>query len=110
MDEEARAFGLFGGKEGSLNKLELIYPDGRIHSPKSKDVVRRIPKETIFHEIAGGGGGYGDPSKRPPEKVLKDVRNGYISVEKAREDYGVVIDAKTFEVDVEKTRSLRERG
>ncbi|MEW6374884.1 MAG: hydantoinase B/oxoprolinase family protein [Thermodesulfobacteriota bacterium] len=107
VDEEARAFGLFGGKEGSLNKLELIYPDGRIHSPKSKDVIRGIPKETIFHEIAGGGGGYGDPFKRPTEKVLKDVRNGFISIDKAREDYGVVIDPKTFKVDMEKTRSLR---
>lgn len=107
VDEEARAFGLFRGKEGSLNKLELIYPDGRIHSPKSKDVIREIPKGTIFHEIAGGGGGYGDPLKRPAEKVLKDVRNGFISIEKAREDYGVVIDPKTFKVDMEKTKSLR---
>ncbi len=107
VDEEARAFGLFRGKDGSLNKLELIYPDGRIHSPKSKDVIRGIPKGTIFHEIAGGGGGYGDPLKRPAEKVLKDVRNGFISIEKAREDYGVVIDPKTFKVDMEKTKSLR---
>lgn len=107
VDEEARAFGLFRGKEGSLNKLELIYPDGRIHSPKSKDVTRGIPKGTIFHGIAGGGGGYGDPLKRPAEKVLKDVRNGFISIEKAREDYGVVIDPKTFKVDMEKTKSLR---
>jgi N-methylhydantoinase B len=107
VDEEARAFGLFRGKEGSLNKLELIYPDGRIHSPKSKDVIRGIPKGTIFHEIAGGGGGYGDPLKRPAEKVLKDVRNGFISIEKAREDYGVVIDPKTFKVDMEETKGLR---
>lgn len=45
--------------------------------------------------------------KRPLEKVLKDVRNGFVSIEKAREDYRVVIDPKTLQVDMEKTRSLR---
>lgn len=107
VDEEARAFGLFGGKEGALNKLDLIYPDGRIHSPKSKDVIRGIPKGAVFHEIAGGGGGYGDPLKRPIEKVLKDVRNGFVSIEKAKEDYGVVIDPQTLVVDEEETAKRR---
>ncbi|NWG01565.1 MAG: hydantoinase B/oxoprolinase family protein [Syntrophaceae bacterium] len=110
VDEEARAFGLFGGKKGSLNKLELIYPDGQIYTPKSKEVIRGIPKGTIFHEIAGGGGGYGDPLKRLIERILKDVRNGFVSIEKAKEDYGVVIDPKTLEVDMEKTRRLRGIG
>ncbi len=107
VEEEARAFGLFGGKEGALNRLELIYPDGRTYSPKSKEVVPRIPKGTIFHEMAGGGGGYGDPFKRPIEKVLKDVRNGFVSIEKAKEDYGVVIDPLTLKVDEEETERLR---
>ncbi len=107
VEEEARAFGLFGGKEGGLNQLELIFPDGRIQSPKSKDVIRNIPKGTFFHEIAGGGGGYGDPLKRPIEKVLKDVRNGLVSIEKAKEDYGVVIDPHTFIVDEEETSKRR---
>jgi len=59
--------------------------------PKSKEVIKGIPKGTIFHEVTGGGGGYGDPLKRVVEKVLKDVRNGSVSIEKAKEDYGVVI-------------------
>jgi len=107
VDEEARAFGLFGGKEGALNKLELIYPGGHIHSPTTKDVIRGIPKGAIFHEIAGGGGGYGDPLKRPSEKVLKDVRNEFVSIEKAKEDYGVIINPHTLVVDEEETRKLR---
>lgn len=109
VDEEARAFGLFGGKQGALNHLELIYPDGSIHIPRSKDVIRGIPKGTIFHQIAGGGGGYGHPFKRPIEKVLKDVRNGFVSVEKAKEEYGVVIDPITFKIDEEETTALRNR-
>jgi len=107
VEEEARAFGLFGGKEGSLNKIELIYPDGHTLIPKTKDVIRGIPKGTIFHEIAGGGGGYGDPLKRTVEKVFKDVRNGFVSIEKAKEDYSVLIDPVTLEVDEEETRKLR---
>ena len=107
VDEEARAFGLFGGKEGIINKIELSFPDGRICFPKSKEVIKGIPKGTIFHEIAGGGGGYGDPLKRPVEKVLKDVRNGFVSFEKAKEDYGVVIDPLTFQVNEVETQKKR---
>jgi N-methylhydantoinase B len=107
VDEEARAFGLFGGKEGSLNKLELIYPDGQTYHPKTKEVIKGIPRGTVFHEIAGGGGGYGDPLKRSAEKVLIDWKNGFISITKAKEDYGVVIDPVTFRVDEEETLKLR---
>jgi len=107
VDEEAKAFGLFGGKEGSLNKMEFIYPDGQIYYPKSKEIIKGIPSDTIFHEIAGGGGGYGDPFQRPVEKVLKDARNGFVSIEKAKEDYGVVIDPLTYQINEEETRRLR---
>jgi len=107
VDEQARAFGLFGGKEGSLNKMELIFPDGQIYYPKSKEIIKGIPPGTIFHEVAGGGGGYGDPFQRPVEKVLKDIRNGFISIEKAKEDYGVVIDPLTYQINEEETRRLR---
>jgi N-methylhydantoinase B len=41
----------------------------------------------------GGGGGYGDPKKRPVELVARDVIRGFVSRESARDDYGVVIDA-----------------
>jgi N-methylhydantoinase B len=107
VDEEARAFGLFGGKEGSLNKMKFIYPNGQVYYPKSKEIIKGIPPGTLFHEIAGGGGGYGDPFQRPVEKVLKDVQNGFVSFEKAREDYGVVMDPLTYQVDEEETRKLR---
>jgi N-methylhydantoinase B len=108
VDEDAKAFGLFGGKEGWLNKIELSFPDGRTYSPNSKEVIKEIPQGTIFHEIAGGGGGYGDPLKRSVEKVIKDVKNDFISIEKAEQDYGVVIDSVTFEFNDEKTRERRK--
>jgi N-methylhydantoinase B len=40
-------------------------------------------------------------------KVLEDVRNGFVSIEKAKEDYGIVIDPITFEVNEEKMQKLR---
>lgn len=107
VEEEARAFGLYGGKAGILNKIELFYPDSCVYSPKSKEIVKGIPKGTIIHQIAGGGGGYGDPYKRPVERILKDVQNDIVSVEKAMEDYGVVIDPLTMRVNKEETRKLR---
>jgi N-methylhydantoinase B len=93
--------------KGSINKLELTYPDGTVYMPQSKEVIKDIPKETTFHEIAGGGGGYGDPKDRPVEKVLKDVRNGFVSVQKAKDHYGVVIDPLTLRVNEEETIKVR---
>ena len=66
-----------------------------------------MPAGTVYFQQAGGGGGWGDPHERPAEKVLRDVRNGLVSVEKAREDYGVVIDTTTWTVDEAATASLR---
>ena len=57
---------------------------------------------------AGGGGGYGDPLERPIETVRTDVFKGYISVEFARREFGVVIDPKSFEVDKTATQKLRD--
>lgn len=110
VDENGRAFGLFGGKAGSINHIELDYPDGTIYVPKSKEVIPEIPTGTIFRQKAGGGGGYGDPRLRPLEKVLEEVRNDLISIEKAREDYDVVIDPVTMEIDHEETRKLRQNS
>ena len=56
---------------------------------------------------APGGGGYGSPFERDPEMVALDVMEGYVSIERARSDYGVVINAKTLEVDMEETKKIR---
>jgi N-methylhydantoinase B len=101
------AFGLFGGKPGTLNRIELRYPGGDVYVPMSKALVHGVPAGTIWYQQAGGGGGYSDPYLRPPEKVLADVKNGVVSVEKAREDYGVVIEQATFTVDPAATAIIR---
>ena len=58
-----------------------------------------------FH--SAGGGGYGDPLERDPQAVEQDVCNEYVSIDRARNDYGVVIDAKTLKVDLKETEKLR---
>ncbi|UCE30705.1 MAG: hydantoinase B/oxoprolinase family protein [Burkholderiales bacterium] len=107
VEEAARAFGFFGGKPGSRNLIRLHYPDGTERLAKSKEIVRDIPRGTVFHQLAGGGGGYGDPRERPIERVLADVRDGVVSLASARDDYGVLIDARTMTVDRVRTAELR---
>ena len=107
VEEEARAFGFFGGRPGTRNAITLTYPDGTRRQPKTKEIVRGIPQGTVFRQIAGGGGGYGDPVERPAELVLANVRNGLISIEAARSDYGVWIDPESLALDAPRTAELR---
>lgn len=107
IDPGAEAQGILGGGAGILNRGELRYPDGRVHVCRSKEVVAGIPKGTRWVQVAGGGGGYGDPRLRPAELVAREVRYGYVSARSAEEDYGVVINPKTLELDRTATAVLR---
>jgi N-methylhydantoinase B len=80
------ARGLFGGGAGAP-RAYLV--NGRPADPKNLHVVQ--PGET-FTTLEAGGGGYGDPRRRPPEKVLADVREGEVTVAGALRDYGVEAD------------------
>jgi N-methylhydantoinase B len=67
-----------------------------------------------FTRPSAGGGGYGDPLERDPMAVREDVADGYVSIDRARKDYGVVVlevDAELaeYEVDAEATVAERER-
>lgn len=64
----------------------------------------------VYEIYESGGGGYGDPLRRPVEKVQDDVRNGLVSVELAKELYGVAIDPESFDVDSAATAELRRRA
>ncbi len=96
------AEGLFGGKPGNKSKFEI---GGVPKDPGALNFVN--PGETIVF-FNPGGGGYGNPLERDPEMVEQDVIDEYVSLEKAREDYGVVIDPQTLKVDLEATRKLRQ--
>ncbi|MHC4608396.1 MAG: hydantoinase B/oxoprolinase family protein, partial [Planctomycetota bacterium] len=92
------AFGLFGGGPGTLNGIHLHFPDGKAYRATSKDLIRDVPAGTLYVQEAGGGGGYGPPTERPGETVRREVRNGIISLEAARDLYGVALDPASLEV------------
>jgi N-methylhydantoinase B len=104
------AFGILGGGAGCPNFVEFTYPDGRVYRSRLKDLVTDIPSGTVYRQVAGGGGGYGDPRLRPLERVVEEVRYGVLSVESARQHYGVALDPESFEIDLAETKRLRGSG
>ncbi len=60
--------------------------------------------------LAGGGGGFGEPLARNPEAVRDDVRDGFVSLQTARDIYKTVIrtDSELFDVDYAATKALRD--
>ena len=99
-------WGIDGGKEGLRNYALIKSKDrGEFKVLKTSGVPLAEGDRVII--TAGCGGGYGDPLERDPEAVHWDVINGYVSVEHARQDYGVVIDPQTLEVDLKATKRLR---
>jgi len=80
-------YGLFGGKPGSMAETLLIR-DGKAEHLGSKEIKTLQRGDVISFRLAGAGG-YGDPSKRSREQLKRDVADGYITAEKARELYGM---------------------
>lgn len=75
-----------GGKQGSSNYVEVIRTDG---SAEKFAFVSGLTtnKNDIIRVVTGNGGGYGDPKDRNSEAVRQDIKNGFISIERAREIY-----------------------
>ena len=94
--------GIFGGKDGSKAKF---LKNGETADPSGLTFCD--PGDRISF-VSAGGGGYGDPFKRDPEAVKRDVEYGYVSVEKAEQDYGVIIEPDSLELDLTATLQLRE--
>jgi N-methylhydantoinase B len=104
--------GIDGGSEGKpgLCTLNPGTEKARVIPSRYSDHVLH-PGE-IFSLETPGGGGLGNPLDREPARVLNDVRNGYVTPQKAREAYGVVIDATDgdFVLNEAATRALRARA
>ena len=80
-----------------------------MYKTTSKDLVEDVLEGTILFQQAGGGGGYGNSYLRHPAQVAQEAKNGIISIEKAKEDYGVVIAPETFEVNLKETEKLKKK-
>ena len=98
-------YGLQGGLPGSPS-MTIVNPEGEavVHPTKGTFEIRK--GDLVRHQLAGGGG-WGNPLERDPQKVLKDVLNEKVSLAKGRELYGVAIDPETLRVDDEENLRLR---
>lgn len=81
-------WGVCGGGKGSLNRLEILHEDGTAQVLDSAS-NRPLARGDIVRIVTANGGGFGDPRNRPKSSVLKDLRNGYVTPEEARDVYGV---------------------
>jgi N-methylhydantoinase B len=68
-----------------------------------------VKEGDILIKHSSGGGGVGNPAERDPEMVRKDVQNGLVSLEAARDVYKVVVDPTKFTIDHAATYKLREQ-
>jgi N-methylhydantoinase B len=80
-------FGLDGGKEGAPMRVTMETSDGAIRALNSKGGFTAPAGARIQFE-APGSGGYGPPAERDPGRLADDVRDGYVSADAARRDYG----------------------
>lgn len=94
------AQGLLGGKGGLGGAITI---NGE---PLRKGVLS-LEKGDRTEMLTPSGGGFGDPLTRDLQRVVDDVIDGYISLDQAREDCGVVLDRRTFAVDWEATEKWR---
>ena len=86
-------WGIFGGKDGAPSRY--FRENMGVATPiKSKCTFEVEPGEVISFQTPGSGG-YGDPQLRSPEAIRNDLLNGKISPERARIDYGFLLEGET---------------
>lgn len=98
-------WGLFGGQPGDRARY-LLNPEGEARQLGSKSVIELQPGDVVSFQTCGGGG-YGPPDERDPERVLVDVQEGKVGFAQASEVYKVAIDAVSMTVIAEETARLR---
>ena len=103
---KTRPWGMNNGGDGE--NCHVIVRPGTDHERVTGMVYESMAPGDVLANCSGGGGGWGDPFTRDPEKVLHDVRNGYVSTTSAQNDYGVEVDEKTLTVNTVATSALRK--
>jgi len=86
-----------------------IFRNGEVITLRDNVIDAIKPGEWVMNKNPGGGG-YGNPMERSVDKVVSDVRNELVSIEGAREDYGVVfVNEAKLQVDMDATSTLRKK-
>jgi N-methylhydantoinase B len=99
-------WGVLGGSAG-LPSDSLVRLPGESAFAHVDFVRQPVPAGTTAVVVTAGGGGWGDPLERDPARVAADVREDYVSIDSARDDYGVVVRPDTLDVDGAATALLR---
>ncbi len=104
-------WGAGGGGDGSPNAVEVI-PKGAEEAVLRRGKLARYPlrQGDLARLITGAGGGYGNPLERDPARVLQDVHDEYLSIDQARQIYGVILQSSPLAVDQLATRSHRKKA
>ena len=103
--------GIFGGGSPPPAAPRVRRKDGKVEYIDS-NVFWDIHKDDIYEQDMQGGAGYGDPLERDPLRVQKDVDDEFITLEKAREDYGVILkpmDGQPWRWEVDPKATEQER-
>jgi N-methylhydantoinase B len=95
-----------GGRGGDAVNIHRSGERETVLTPQAHVHLHVQPGDRVYHKVHGSGG-YGDPYERDPELVASDVVEGKISVARAREVYGVVIDPERLTLDRKATLVLR---
>jgi N-methylhydantoinase B len=99
-------WGFDGGSDGNTASMGFSPVQGNRRGLPSKLPNLATRKGDRIEVVGPCGGGYGNPFERDPAQVLEDVLDGYLSVQQARDDYGVVISDKQ-EIDIKATSQAR---
>jgi N-methylhydantoinase B len=109
MLEETRAYGLLGAKPGSLPKMKIISRAGA-ERELGVNAFQPVAEGDTFELVSQGGGGFGDPLERDPDRVLRDVVDGLVSEQAALADYGVAIAGSDGDRRIDRPATQRERS
>ena len=92
-------WGVNSGEKGSENKFYVKKANGKVDGPFGMYARYPLNKGDTLVLVTGTGGGYGHPFDRPVEKIISDVKNGYISLDDAVKKYGVTLHPQTLEIE-----------
>jgi N-methylhydantoinase B len=101
-------YGLYGGYPGEPSMNYFVRAGGTPELQPAKFHSHLRYGDVFIHETAGAGG-WGDPLQREPERVLRDVRNGFVSPRAASDQYGVMLTPDGSAVDPAATQRQRNR-
>jgi N-methylhydantoinase B len=102
-------YGVGGGRAGRTGRILLNPGTARERELPALGDGFILARGDLLRFETCGGGGWGDPLTRDPERVRQDVARGFVSARGALEDYGVALDPVTLDVDKTATDEERRR-